>query len=255
MKRIMVLFFAVISVLGFFDITNAEPFQNGSFESGPDITGNYLMVGTGSTAITGWTVGPGAIDIITNNLWIASDGERSLDLNGNHPGGISQAFDTIPGAWYKVFFDISGNPFRTWNDPLKIIEVTAGSYSQQYTYDVSANNPEYAPGDMKWAEMLFIFHAESSVTILQFTSLSSDDAYGPALDNVRVSLITTPDLEDVYQRIEELESQVDELIDQNLNLEQKITDLEEAFSDHTHTYLTGKGKGHNNTEAFTGLPE
>lgn len=193
MKKIIVLFFAVTLVLGFFCITSAEPFQNGSFESGPDITGDYLMVMPDSTAINGWTVGPGAIDIITNDLWIASDGERSLDLNGNHPGAISQSFDTIPGAWYKVFFDISGNPHLTWSTPIKIIEVIAGSYSQQYTYDVSAESPEYAPGDMKWIEMLFIFKANSNVTILKFNSLSSDDAYGPALDNIRVSLITTTD--------------------------------------------------------------
>ncbi len=51
------------------------------------------------------------------------------------------------------------------------------------------------------------------------------------------------DFDVINQRVQELESQVETLTDliTNLNL-----------PDHSHTYLTGKGKGHNNTEAITG---
>jgi hypothetical protein len=38
-------------------------------------------------------------------------------------------------------------------------------------------------------------------------------------------------------------------------LKAMLEDLDEAFSSHTHTYLTGKGVGHNNTQATTGTPE
>lgn len=47
----------------------------------------------------------------------------------------------------------------------------------------------------------------------------------------------------------------------NGDLEGRLSDLEEAFytlvntfMEHTHTYLTGKGEGHNNTEATTDVP-
>lgn len=40
------------------------------------------------------------------------------------------------------------------------------------------------------------------------------------------------------------------LVDPNGPLQKEI----EGFENHTHTYLTGKGKGHNNTEAETGPP-
>ena len=63
------------------------------------------------------------------------------------------------------------------------------------------------------------------------------------------------DLEDLHQRIGELESQVDALIEQNLLLQQRFTDLEGAFSAHTHTYQTGKGKAHNEVETSTSIPE
>ena len=35
-------------------------------------------------------------------------------------------------------------------------------------------------------------------------------------------------------------------------LESQITDLQKDLEEHSHTYLTGKGTGHNNTEAETG---
>ena len=37
--------------------------------------------------------------------------------------------------------------------------------------------------------------------------------------------------------------------------EEELLQRIEALEDHTHTYLTGKGQGHNNTEAETGTTE
>ena len=47
------------------------------------------------------------------------------------------------------------------------------------------------------------------------------------------------------ERIETLEAQVEELI-------QQIMYLREYVKEHSHTYLTGEGRGHNNTKAVTG---
>jgi hypothetical protein len=38
-------------------------------------------------------------------------------------------------------------------------------------------------------------------------------------------------------------------------LREELKELREDFEGHSHTYLTGKGEGHNNTEATTGPPE
>ena len=66
-------------------------------------------------------------------------------------------------------------------------------------------------------------------------------------------------------RVEDLEVQVEILLEQYkfltdraAELEKRAADLEEtqeALRNHTHTYLTGKGKGHNNTEVETGPAE
>jgi len=39
------------------------------------------------------------------------------------------------------------------------------------------------------------------------------------------------------------------------DLDKRLEALEEAFANHEHSYLTGKGQGHNNTTAYTGPPE
>ena len=72
----------------------AVPFQNGSFELGPTAPVNFCSacgapyIGTFSapyTGIPGWTVTAGSIDIIYltgTTGWSASDGLRSIDLDG-----------------------------------------------------------------------------------------------------------------------------------------------------------------------------
>ena len=49
----------------------------------------------------------------------------------------------------------------------------------------------------------------------------------------------------LLERVEVLESQVEALTLQ-------IVDLQKGLEEHSHTYLTGKGEGHNNTKAKTG---
>src|SRR5207244_8975944 len=63
----------------------------------------------GSTALTDGTIDSGSIDWI-GSYWPAADGSRSIDLNGNETGAISQTLTTTIGNTYVVTFDLSGNP-------------------------------------------------------------------------------------------------------------------------------------------------
>jgi len=36
------------------------------------------------------------------------------------------------------------------------------------------------------------------------------------------------------------------------DMEQRIQELEQGYSDHSHSYLTGKGKGHNDRLSVSG---
>jgi choice-of-anchor C domain-containing protein len=186
MKKLIVIFTGFLFIFGLSAVSMAAPFQNGSFEDRiplEDID-PFITLNDGDSSITGWTVErvsaeePGSIDLI-GSYWEASDGDRSIDLNGDGPGAISQDFDTEPGAVYHVLFDMAGNPD---NPALKVLLISANSEEAEYEFD-QTGLPE---GSMGWTEMSFVFRASSASTTLKFASSSPPGASGPALDNVRV---------------------------------------------------------------------
>ena len=54
------------------------------------------------------------------------------------------------------------------------------------------------------------------------------------------------------QRMQNLESEITNLSNENANLQQQITEIDGRVSDHSHSYLTGEGKGHNSKAVSTG---
>jgi outer membrane murein-binding lipoprotein Lpp len=59
---------------------------------------------------------------------------------------------------------------------------------------------------------------------------------------------------DLESDVADLESDVDQIATELQDLTLIVEELSEDFESHTHTYLTGKGVGHNNTEATTTPP-
>jgi choice-of-anchor C domain-containing protein len=158
---------------------HAASFSNGSFELGPE-PGEFLTLSTGSTAIPGWLVLGNSIDYI-GSTWQASDGSRSIDLSGQGVGRIEQTFDTILGTTYQVLFDLAGNPAGTPVEKLLRVAATGGT-AQDYSFDTTGKTLTA----MGWQTTAYSFTATSPSTTLLFTSLTNT-AFGPALDNVRVS--------------------------------------------------------------------
>ncbi len=171
--------------------------QNGSFED--TLAGGenwYVRLSGGSAGITGWEVGGDSVDYI-GDLWDASDGRRSLDLDGATGafGGIGQLIETIPGHKYIVSFDMAGNPGRPAgiSDPLffvKTMDVQAiGSslQSKSFSFDAYGNTFD----NMGWTAMDWMFEADGSLTTLQFVS-TTGSGWGPALDNVSVAPVSNP---------------------------------------------------------------
>lgn len=152
---------------------------NGSFEEGP-APGSYTTLQSGSTAIAGWSVTKGSVDIV-GSLWKASDGDRSVDLDGVTFGGISQTIDTKPGTTYVVTFDLAGNPYG--QPTVKRLQIAAAGQSAQFEYDL-ANKPRLSMG---WKTQTWRFAAKTDSTTLGFDSLDTVNGYfGPVIDNVRV---------------------------------------------------------------------
>jgi choice-of-anchor C domain-containing protein len=161
----------------------ADLVTNGSFENGTYPGGVFATLGTGSTAITGWTVTSGSIDWI-NTYWQPEDGAYSIDLSGNEPGGlaISTNLATVSGQTYELSFWLAGNPDGP--PTIKPLTVTLGGIPHTFTFDETGNTRS----SMGWVNETVTFVA-TGTTSLQFAS-TSGTPYGPALDNVSVNEIS-----------------------------------------------------------------
>jgi hypothetical protein len=86
---------------------------------------------------------------------------------------------------------------------------------------------------------------------------SPGDAAGAISDFVNTAswsgLSVTAGL-DPFALIAKLDARVSELETDLGDLDETVEELREDFDNHSHTYLTGKGTGHNNSEAATGAP-
>ena len=163
---------------------------NGSFESASvNPGGSFTTHGVGNTQITGWTVYRANIDYI-GSFWPASDGVRSLDLNGDQGfGGIYQAVTLGTGNLYRLQFDQSSNgaipsTIRVYYAP-SIADLTnpaALTQTFNWSYPVGGTG-------MGWQTQTWDFTAGFSSGVLAFESASGGTANGPALDNVRLGVL------------------------------------------------------------------
>jgi choice-of-anchor C domain-containing protein len=158
--------------------------QNGSFETATVNPGSSLQLDAVSTVITGWTVSQGTIDYI-GTAWQASEGARSLDLQGLASGGIQQTFNTTIGETYRVTFDLAGNPFG--GSAIKEMRVSAGGSSADFSFDITGKSNS----NMGWLSKSWDFTANSTTTTLEFIGLGNS-ALGAALDNVSVIALSGP---------------------------------------------------------------
>jgi len=191
MKKLLVFLMTVI-IAALCVPAHATLVANGSFENASvDPGGGFITLGTGSTAITGWTVTGHSIDYI-GGYWQASDGVRSVDLSGSGLGGIELSTDiaTIVGAEYILTFDMAGNPDGP--PSVKELEVQVGSTTELFTFDSTGQTRS----DMGWEEKSLSFIAIDTTTALTFRSILDISGvppyYGAALDNVRVDNVPEP---------------------------------------------------------------
>ncbi len=167
--------------------------SNGSFEG--SYTGQtFDTLVAPNSSIAGWNVDTGSVDWI-GNYWVASDLQRSIDLNGLTTGSISQTLTTVAGGKYNVTFDLSGNPDSRSdvNDPYYspsnkqvTINATGGGSPATYSYDTSAKGNSLT--NMMWENHSYSFVATGTSSTLSFTS-TIPGAFGPALDNVVITEI------------------------------------------------------------------
>lgn len=156
---------------------------NGSFETGPALgPAGYTQVDAPSSAIDGWTVVSGSVDVV--GYFADADGSRSLDLSGVAPGTIEQSIPTLAGATYLIRFAMAANPTGS---TIKTLRASAAGSEGTFEF----NRTGRSVASMGWVEREVAFVATASSTTLRFESLTDGNA-GPALDDVRVDLAAAP---------------------------------------------------------------
>jgi len=162
--------------------------QDGNFDD-PLVSGNFATLTGGSFFGAGnvWQVTGASVDVI-GNYWVPpASGGGSVDLDGNAPGGISQAFTTGAGT-YQLSFYLSANPdggLFTTN-----VEVKVGDLDTIIPYTVTAANSR---GDMQYDLETLIFHTGGN-DALSFASLDKDSPFGPVIGGVSIASVPEPQI-------------------------------------------------------------
>src|SRR3954454_3059009 len=133
-----------------------------------------------------WAVAFGDVQQI-GGFWDPASGMQSMDLNGDHLGGIYQDIATTPGATYMLTFFMAGNPDQQGVKQMNVL--WDGALVDQPMFD-STGHARY--GEMGWAMHTDTVQATKPLTRLEFDSVSPATPYGPALDNVQVVLTQAP---------------------------------------------------------------
>jgi choice-of-anchor C domain-containing protein len=158
---------------------------NGSFEEGPEAELNKPL-DKGSTALKGWVVTRGQIDVNTQNgeQWKSAHGKKNLDLHGSPGfGGVEQSIPTKPGKKYRVSFMMSGNP-GVEHDKVQL-GVRAADQGKEFEIAMAGRTYE----DLKWEQKTWTFTAKEKSTLLELHTAmlpNSNPFGGPLLDDVKV---------------------------------------------------------------------
>jgi choice-of-anchor C domain-containing protein len=165
---------------------SANLIVNGSFEDVKDDDASKPQ-DKGSTAITGWVVTRGQIDVTqqNGNEWKAHHGKRALDLHGSPGfGGVEQTIATKPGKKYKVTFRMSGNPGVPEH---KTVQLGVRAAGQDKEFVLSMEERTYE--DLKWETQTWEFTAREKATTIEFHTAmpaTSNALGGPLLDDAKV---------------------------------------------------------------------
>jgi hypothetical protein len=203
------------------------------------------------------------VDVTADGTGIAS-GEVYTDFNVT---GIGDG--ALVGSFLSAEVDVSGvlsglgpNAFASVKASLEVTDTTAGVLvAAETVVDDSITDGTISLSGANAVAMplpLTRGHSYRVSLIIKAQAVGSpgDDA-GALSDFVNTaswSGLSVTAGEDPFALIAQLDLRVTQLETDVDDLEETVEGLREDFDNHSHTYLTGKGTGHNNTEAETGAP-
>jgi len=161
---------------------------NGSFEVPGPPDGTYVVVGSGSTFIPGWTaLGSAGVEYLVPknyyNFGVAQDGNCVVDLSFGMNGELSQSFAATPGQPYAVSLWV-GTLKANGRDGTAFVQVSTGNASTNVYITTQA-------GQIAWFNEYLPFMATGAVMTVTLTTTNNDNNQFALVDNVGVYLLTT----------------------------------------------------------------
>jgi choice-of-anchor C domain-containing protein len=179
----------------------ANLLTNGGFEA-PAIGGFFQNFGSGSTAITGWTVdqlNAGENVDIVNGLFTpggpspAFEGSQFLDLVGfGTLGSIFQSFTTVAGQSYTLNFAYSHNLFGGDLSADAVVGLANGGALGSAIVQTGFSHSSGTATNLDWRNFSLGFVAAGTQTTLVFLSGTGGNNAGVLLDNVSVNAVPEP---------------------------------------------------------------
>ncbi|MEM7504800.1 MAG: DUF642 domain-containing protein [Pseudomonadota bacterium] len=132
--------------------------------------------------VSGWTVIGSGIDWLSESRFGADDGQLSVDLQSNSPGGVFINIPTVTGETYEISFAAAApSSFASGGNAGT---VNAGDLNQVFTTTVGGSLA--APN---WEQFSFNFLAQATSTRITFTANAQNGiGFGPVIDDVSVVL-------------------------------------------------------------------
>lgn len=163
-------------------------FEMGTFDSSTtDGTLGFNHLPTGSTNVTGWTVGNDGdgVDWLAEPQFNAHSGSMSIDLQHTSNGSISTTFPTEIGQAYALSFAAGTvDGFDTEG------EVTIASLAGQ-AFNVTFGSANFA--SLSYQLFQYTFTANAATSTLTFAGMGVDGTTaGPIIDSVSVSAVPEP---------------------------------------------------------------
>lgn len=131
--------------------------------------------------VDGWQ-GDG-VALTGTDLWEASSGDTSVDLNGDGPGWFGRTVDTVEGQTYEITFDLSGNPHGQRG--VKSLNLTAGGDVGSFDFDTT----DISRNDMQWETVTMTFTADADSTWVSFDS-TTPGSVGAVIDNITITPVS-----------------------------------------------------------------
>jgi lysophospholipase L1-like esterase len=159
-------------------------------ESMMNFSASALVNGGFEQSYTGWTTSGNQSIKVTDSTYQASQGTRLVAFNdSNRPAGgvLSQPIQTIPGATYKLTFDMGVLAF---NKNEQNLQVTLQGADPLLSESFAFKLPSGVSSGVRWSSHSRFFTADSATTLLTFTDVSTvTNGIDLLLDNVGLQLM------------------------------------------------------------------